>query len=532
MRLVEAKRKQWYLIAVFLFFGNLYLACRITNVFGAALIVLAYSVVLPFDVFLNAGASKVLCRTMRVRKSKRQTESASMLCNQYFLPHVFAGGAVSAILLLTSDLLMTKVFHVNMCTSILQILALSIVFRCLFSWAAGGVRGEGRDLPIAALHVGRQVLTGVLILLLARSRMNYGEKISAFFAQENFASLHGGIGIALSMLLAEGIVSVVAAVLYLLILRQNSGGPKGRKRETMFGAVGFVTKNRIVTMLTLFLCALMVPVSFAFYHKAAEYSESSLTEFGVYGGLYAALIGALTVFLLHRLIPVAAKCTNMLKKDEIRFAKFSFRSGVTIGTARGMFYAVFAFIMARMISNAFGGEDTVLLEPLIKYGTAVGLLLSLILYFAEVLLLSGNEKVVLCAAALGDAVYLISLAVLLNTELSGSMALMIALLIVSACVCLLLGFAAGKVLRFRFDLIQSLALPFVAAVLAGIVSLVLGKLLAPHLGQALTLAICFVVSQFLYWIVTFVLHIFRLDELVQVPGGKIIAAIGQMFHLI
>ena len=139
MRLVEAKRKQWYLIAVFLFFGNLYLACRITNVFGAALIVLAYSVVLPFDVFLNAGASKVLCRTMRVRKSKRQTESASMLCNQYFLPHVFAGGAVSAILLLTSDLLMTKVFHVNMCTSILQILALSIVFRCLFSWAAGGV---------------------------------------------------------------------------------------------------------------------------------------------------------------------------------------------------------------------------------------------------------------------------------------------------------------------------------------------------------------------------------------------------------
>ena len=105
-------------------------------------------------------------------------------------------------------------------------------------------------------------------------------------------------------------------------------------------------------------------------------------------------------------------------------------------------------------------------------------------------------------------------------------------MIVSLCVCVLLGLMAGKVLRYRFDLIQSLALPFVAAVLAGIVSLVLGKLLAPHLGQALTLAICFVISQFLYWIVTFMLHIFRLEELAQVPGGKIITAIGQMFHLI
>lgn len=532
MRLVEAKRKQWSLIAGFLFFGNLYLACRITDVFGAALIVLAYSVVLPLDVFLNAGAAKVLCRTMRVRKSKRQAESASSFCNHYFLPHIFMGGIVSVTLLFGSNLLMTKVFHVSLCTPVLQILALLIVFRCLFSWASGGVRGEGRDLPVSAMLVGRQILTGVLILLLARSRMQYGEKISAFFAQEHFASLHGGIGIALSMLIAEGILSVLTAVMYLTLSHQSRTKANGRNRETMFGVVRVVTKNRVTSMLILGLSVLILPVSFAFFHKAAEYAENSLTEFGVYGGLYVAIIGALTAFLFHRLVPVAAICTNKLKKEEIRFAKFSFRSGVAIGTTRAMFYVVFAFLMARMISNVFGGEQTVLLEPMIQYGTAVGMLLSLAFYFAEVLILSGNERVVLVMTALGAAVYLIGLALLLNTELSGSMALVCALLIVSLCVCVLLGLMAGKVLRYRFDLIQSLALPFVAAVLAGIVSLVLGKLLAPHLGQALTLAICFVISQFLYWIVTFMLHIFRLEELAQVPGGKIIAAIGQMFHLI
>lgn len=532
MRLVEAKRKQWSLIAVFLFFGNLYLACRITNVFGAALIVLAYSVVLPVDVFLNAGVSKVLCRTMRVRKSKRQAESASSLCNRFCLPHVLAGGIVSVVLLFTAGILMTKVFQVGLCTVVLQIFCPLIVVRCFFSWASGGLRGEGRDVPILALQIGKQILTAILIFLFAKSRMNYGEKISAFFSQENFAYLHGGIGVAISLLIAEGITALIASIYYAALVRQNHGALPGRRKETCFSAVRIVTKNRLAGMLTFFVCTLMLPVGFVFYHKAAEYSESSLSEFGVYGGLYISLIGALTVFLFHRLIPIAAICTNRLKKEEIRYAKFSFRSGVTIGCTRAMYFVVFAFIMARMISNVFGVEDTVLLEPLVKYGTVTAMLLSMVFFFAETLILSGNEKVVLFIAAFADAVYLISLAVLLNTEMAGSLALVCALLIASACACLFLGFMAGKVVRYRFDLIQSLALPFVAAVLAGIVSLVLGQLLAPHLGQPLTLLICFIVSHFLFWVVTFMLRIFRLNELEQVPGGKTIAAIGQMFHLI
>lgn len=532
MRLSESKRLQLNLVAVVLFFVNVYLAGKVTNAYGSTLLFVGYTIILPIDAFLNVGVSKVLCRAMRVRNSKRQESGANLLCKKYFLPHILTGIVISVLLLCTSELLISKLFHVRMSETILAIFSILVAVHCLYSWAVGGIRGAGGDVPVAWLNIGKQVLGGVLIFLIGRSRMQYGESVSAFYAQENFAPMHGGIGVAIAVVLAEGIVAVLAAVLCVLSTNSTGRSMSGRKQETMLSAVGFVTKNRIITMLCFFLSALLLPLGFAFFHKAFELSDSALTEFGVYGGLYLSFIGIFTAFFLHRLIPVAIKCTAMLKKDEVKFAKFVFRSGVNIGWVRGIFYVVFAFTMARMISNVFGEDQTVLLEPMIKYGTAVALFLSLALYNAEVLIQIGKEKLVLCVICLGDAVYLIALALLLNTEMAAGMALVWALLIASACANIVLAIATGSVMRIRFDFVQAIALPFVAAVLAAIASYLLGKWFAPHLGQALTLAICFVLTQFFFWIVTFVLRIFRLKELEHIPSGKVLVAIGQMFHLI
>ena len=75
-------------------------------------------------------------------------------------------------------------------------------------------------------------------------------------------------------------------------------------------------------------------------------------------------------------------------------------------------------------------------------------------------------------------------------------------------------------------------MPVAAACVAGLLGMLLGKVLTPHVGNLISLLVCLVISGALYWAGLLLLRNFREQELEVIPGGRFINALGQMLHVL
>ena len=100
-----------------------------------------------------------------------------------------------------------------------------------------------------------------------------------------------------------------------------------------------------------------------------------------------------------------------------------------------------------------------------------------------------------------------------------------------AVLCMILGTFAYRQMRQQMDWLQVLIIPLAVACIAGILNMLLGKVLTPHLGNLFTLLVCLILSGALYWAGLLLLRNFREQELEVIPGGKWINSLGQMIHV-
>ncbi|MDE5590301.1 MAG: hypothetical protein K2J60_14380, partial [Acetatifactor sp.] len=96
---------------------------------------------------------------------------------------------------------------------------------------------------------------------------------------------------------------------------------------------------------------------------------------------------------------------------------------------------------------------------------------------------------------------------------------------------IVLGMFAYRVFRQRMDWLYVLVVPTAAACVAGLVGLLIGKVLTPHLGNLVALIVCLILSAALYWAGLLLLRNFREQELEMIPGGKLLNALGQMLRV-
>ena len=137
----------------------------------------------------------------------------------------------------------------------------------------------------------------------------------------------------------------------------------------------------------------------------------------------------------------------------------------------------------------------------------------------------------LCAVGAADVIYIIVMSVLLNAGDTGVMALVYAGMLSLGVLCVLLGVLAYRQLRTRPDWLQVIVVPAGVTAVTGLVCMLLGRVVTPHLGEAFSAVIIFVLGFALYWVLLMLLRNFREQELETIPGGKLIRALGQMLRV-
>lgn len=532
MKQAEVRRRQAQAISIILTLITLAVVARLTGYNGVVYVVAALETLAAVWVVIVGNLSDVLGRLIRVRNAKGRQRSASMLRKNTLLFQAVLGLAGSVALLLCADWIARVVFRVQYSTFILMVLAPSLFLKSLSAVLLGCFQGDGTELPTAVAALLRQIFILGFSLLFGKMLGNYGHKVSNLLGQENFSSMYGGVGVAIAVSVTEFFVLIFLFVIYRGSRRtRDPAGLDGmRAADSFMDSVRILWGGRGIQWVTGLLVFLPVPLGLVFLQKSGG-GDATVSAYGVYAAGYWVLCGIWTALIMATMVPVNVRTVIFLRREEIRYARTTFQSGIHIGVAHAAFASSFLIFMAPQLSQVFCAAQAQAAEQMLRAGGVAVLFLLLSLYFTRFLNLTGGKLYVLGAVGASDVVYVVTVTVMLNVGRAGVMALVYGGVLGLGVSCVILGIFAARQLRFSPDWLQVAVLPVGAAGVVGVIGMMLGRVLTPHLGNLVMLAVALAVSCFLYWMILLLLRNFKEQELEVIPGGRLIRAMGQTLRV-
>ncbi len=532
MNQAEIKRRQAELLGAVLTLLTLAAVSRVTEENGVTYIVAAMEVYGLVWALVGGGVSATLGRLLRARNAKGQYKNSFKLRKNVFLLQTVLGAAGSLLLWLFAEELTAGLLRMQYSTVILKVLAPAVFLRTLSGVLIGCIQGEGSELPAAVYAILRQLFILGFGLLFGRLLADYGAKVSRLLLQENFKSMYGGIGIAIAISLTEGLMVIFLFLIYKSIKRPGAKLKEDGMRftDSMPDSLRIFAVNR-AGWLGITLAAVMpFPAGLLLLQRTA--AETAAREYGAYMSGYLVICGGISLLIYLLELPVAGRVFICLRKEEQRYARVVFQSGIHSSIVHGGFASVFLTVLAAQAASVVSPGESEAVTKMLTGGALLCLFLPLAFYFGRVLLASGRKGLVLGVLALADVVGAVSASVFICAGRMGTLGLVYGGVIGVGVAGILLGSFSCRQLRLRLDWLQTMAIPVGTAAVTGLLLMLLAKLLAPHVGAIVTLVALLMVGGAVYWTLLFVLRNWKEQELEVIPGGRILNAIGQLLRCI
>ena len=492
---------------------------------------------LPFAflwTLLGGNTADTLGVLLRSRNIKGQYKNAAKMRRSIMLFQMFTGGVGTAILFLGANVIGEKFFAVQYSVFLITLLSPAMFLRSISSVLMGFCQGQGAEFPSAAASVLRTIFILVFSLIFCRSLGSYGESVSKLLVQANFAAMYTGAGAAIAVNLSE-----VFVILFLLVVHRISrpsrkiDSPEGmRSMDSFMGAVRIFTVNRAPHFAIRLLILLPAILGFILYQKSTLNWEIGSLEYGAYFGIYLVFCLVCILFTVGVALPVCSRTVISLRKEEQRFARVVFQSGVHITVIHSLFFAVFVSVMASQAASLVDSGNVQTAEKLLQGGSLMIPCAALAAYFGRFLILTGKKLLVLGVLLISDAVYGLSLLLFLNVWKVGILALVYGGIMGFAVCCILMGVITYRQLRIGNLWFQTFIVPVGVICVVGLLCMLLCRLIGPHLGNIVTMLVCGLISVIVYWAILLLTRNFREQELECIPGGRMIAILGQMLRVL
>lgn len=531
MNQAEAKRRQAEALSDILMFVTIYILGRLAGDKGIAYTAVAVQACTLLWIVVNGGLSDALGRLLRTRKNKGQYRNIARMRGSALLFQSVLGLAGSLGLAALSGVVAEKLFRIPYSGLILLAMSPAVLLRSVSAVLAGYFQGEGSEFPRAIAGILRQVFLLVFGILFCRLVGGYGEKVSSLLRQENFAAMYSGLGIGLAVSLSE-----LPVILFLgLVYRGSRRFERKAKQEGMYAADSAWDCARYlhsarwphwVMELGMFL---PFALGLLFIGRSGEEGGQKAVEYGLYAGKYLVVCGIVASIVTIAVLPVIARIFQCFKREENRFARTVFQSGVHMGLVHGIFLSVFVAVMGAQVADLLQPADVPLVTGMLQRGSGLIALASLCGYFQRLLHSLGKKYAVLAAVCGADALFVI--VVLLGMGKAGILSLVYGGLAGAGVLCVLLGVFAYRQMRAQPDWLRTFAVPLGAGGVAGLICLLIRKAFSAHLGSLALLLVAFVAAGLVYWISLLLLRNFKEQELEVVPGGRLLGMLGQLLRV-
>ena len=491
---------------------------------------------LPFGFLwslIGGNTADTLGVLLRSRNVKGQYRNAAKMRRSVMIFQMFTGLAGTVILFLGANFIGDKLFSVQYSVFLIMLLSPAVFLRSVSSVLMGFCQGEGSEFPTAVACMLRQVFILVFSMIFCRRLGSYGENVSRLLVQENFAAMYTGAGAAMAVDISE-----VFVILFLLVVhkighrsRKIDSSEGMRSMDSFMGAVRSFTISRAPHFAIRLLILLPAILGLIFFQKSATDWEIGSLEYGAYFGKYL-VYNLISILLIAGVfLPMCSRTMICLRKEEQRFARVVFQSGVHITVIHSLYFAVFLSVMSSHAASLIDSGNAQTAEKLLQGGSLMIPCAALSAYFGRFLILTGKKLLILGALLISDVVYGLSLVLFLNVWKAGILALVYSGIMGWAVCCILLGVITYRQLRIGNMWFRIFIVPVGAVCVMGLVCMLLGRLIGPHLGDVVTLIVCGLASAVIYWAILLLTRNFREQELECIPGGRMITILGQTLHI-
>lgn len=533
MNQVEVKRRQIEICASVIGLINILIFGSKLGNNGITYLIIALEC-FAFVWTLTAGClTDTLGKMLRSRIAKGQYKNSLYIRKRVLILQGIVGVVCSILLGILAGGLARNLFKVQHSTFIMMILAPVLALRTISAVLTGFFQGEGSELPAAVAAPLRQLLLMGLGLLFVNILGDYGTKVSNLLGDSTYTAMYGGVGIAVAMVITEILVVLFLAVITLgnknsRMKRENEG-----MRQTdsfvnivkiLYGSMGMSVLIRLFEILPLW-------IGTVFYRKNIADMVVFSENFGMFSGKFLTVCGIPALLICAMIISVNGKSVGAFRKEDYRSAKMIFQCGLHTIVAHGLFLTVFVAIMAEQLAGMVSESNGMELAELFRCGSSLILFVPLYYYLSRIMMRTGRKYHLLGCIGVGNILFIIVVAILLNGGKAGILSLAYAAVAAMAVVCASVGFLCCRLLHTGIEWLQIVAVPVGASCIAGLVSMFLGKLFTPHLGNLVTVFVCFIISFIVYWVILLLLRSFREQELKHIPGGGIIRAAGQTLRV-
>ena len=125
-----------------------------------------------------------------------------------------------------------------------------------------------------------------------------------------------------------------------------------------------------------------------------------------------------------------------------------------------------------------------------------------------------------------------ALYLMLNYTGLGIYAVVYANILFALLMCILNQISIRKYLRYKQEVPRTFVIPLISAILMGIVVFAFYSLLIKFAGNNVSTPVSMILGAFVYCFCILRLHGVREEEINEIPGGVLFAAIARFFHMI
>ncbi|MBO5282759.1 MAG: hypothetical protein J6B43_06495, partial [Lachnospiraceae bacterium] len=512
MNQLEIKRKQMVCYTYILGLIGLMSMGKLLGDNGLCYLALALESVSLFTLLLTAGSAEVIAHLQKNRRTKGQYKGVARMRGQLLLLQGVTGLLLTVIFLLLADPLAEKRFLVPDSAAALKMLAPVIVIQALDAVLLGYFQGNGSQMPTLISAVLRQGFFLVFGSLFGRILAGYGDKVSGLLKNDNYSGMYGAMGVALGILLTELLVLLFLFIIYMGSDRKADAqrSQEGlRRTESMGDTVRLYYGTGWQSILISLLALLPVPLGAALYLRAmiplgqavsATDPESgdalgtlmvtdAVADYGSLFGKCLLLCGVFILLLTARCFSVYGRLHAAVRREDARHGRDLASAGLHFVWTAGLFLTVTMAVTApQMAAGFFPGRDEGAAQ-LLRAGSIMILLAGLVILFSMILLSYGEQYLLM--GALG--IWLILDVILQNllVKASGYQVIGILYSLLTATGILTVGLAAYMVWRRRFsrEYIRILGIPLIGAGIAGLVMMLVIRLLSAHVGNLVCLLV-------------------------------------------
>ncbi len=420
-------------------------------------------------------------------------------------------------------------FKTVLCTLLIKMMAVAIIFWIPVFCLKGYMEGLGNAVPgmFADLIAG---VVGLIVTVLFQPYFaEYGRKVAAVVRQDSYAYAYsvcsGVLGIIIGGLISFLFLLVVKAV-FGKEIKQRIRKDEVRKTDSFFdilwnflsGYVSSILFNHHQMILAIVLVIL-------YCHE----QDRSINGVGMIYVSAALIILPIVLMAMQINVPFVRQLTTIMKQLDFHHAREKTSLTLKIVSYSVLPYCAFMIGTAPLIGTLFFDVESAGFDSMLRSCCWIAILVVFGLLFKQsVSVLAKPYMKNVCTAIMpvsGILFYLL----LSKNSVTGEDALLYAYMLAGLLYLLVTCFITLKKVRLYSELVESVALPLIAAVISGLTAFGVYVLSGGKMPGIAVFAICVVMAYIVNHVVIIVFRIFKPHEWNVIPGNKIPVLMAKMF---